>query len=358
MNQTLQLLSENFLHMMRGALMMLFIMMCIGFYPRRKENPIFGFLFWLLVIMAILLFLSLGFMIDELNNNIQFGIFKKLTDLCLVPLFASFLLKIILPDRIHARNLLLSLSPTILLMIAYAVTLNQLMLTLSFIYTALLIIAAFIIIVYFSIHYDRYVKNNFANIDNKTVKWVRLTAYVFVSWYLFWNLVVQYDNRWLDSVYYVFMIATWICIYKYSMKHVTAFQTEELFASSPPEDTRPPIEATNKILCASLEQYMKRERPWLNPFLTLQDMAFALNTNRTYLSQHFNKTLQTTFYDYLNQFRVRHACEILQSEPSLSLSLICEKCGFNSLSTFRRAFEKHTGCTPARYRKEKNNIIF
>ena len=354
MNQTLQLLSENLLHMMRGALMMLFIIMCIGFYSRRRESPILGFLFWLLVIMSAMLFLSLGYMIEDLSNNMQFDILKQLIDLCLVPLFASFLLKIILPDRIHARSLLLLLSPTILLMIVYAITHNRLMLTLSFIYTTLIVTAAFIIIIYFSIHYDRYVKNNFANIDNKTVKWVRVVTYAFGVWYLFWSLIVRLDNKWLDSVYYVFMITIWIFIYKYSIKHVTAFQTEELLTSSTMENRQPlQTEISNNKFNSNLEAYMNRECPWRNPFLTLQDMAFALNTNRTYLSQYFNKTLHTTFYDYLNQFRVRYACEILISEPTLSLTLVCEKSGFNSLSTFRRAFEKHTGCTPARYRKNK-----
>lgn len=356
MDQTLQLLSENLLHMMRGALMMLFSMMCVSFFSRRKEGPVLNFLFWLLVIMSVLLFLSLGFMIDGLRNNIHFCIFKKLIDLCLVPLYAFFLLKIILPDRIHARNLLLLLSPVIVLMILYAVTLNQIMFTLSFIYTTLITVAVFVIIVYFSIHYDRYIKNNFANIDNKTVRWVRMVAYAFVAWYLFWSLVVRYDNRWLDSAYYLFMIVIWIFIYKNSMKQMTVFQTRDFLGSFPREDSQlPQPETTNHILTSALGHYMEQERPWLNPSLTLQDMAHALNTNRTYLSQYFNKTLHTTFYDYLNLCRIRYASEILLSEPLLPITLVGEKSGFNSPSTFRRAFEKHTGCTPAQYRKEKLN---
>lgn len=358
MDHTWPLFSENLLNMMRGALMMLFIIMCVSFYPKRKEGPIPNFLFCLLLIMSVMLFLSFGFMIDELKNNTQFGVFKKLVDLCLVPLFAFFLLKIILPGCIHARTLLLSLSPIILLMIAYTITFNRLILTISFVYTTIIVLASLLIIIYFSIHYDRYVKNNFSDIDNKTVKWVRVVAYAFIVWYLFWNLVIRYDSRWLDSVYYLFMIITWVFIYKYSINHVNAFHTEDLLAASREEQEFNIVqtEAINHTLNTGLEAYMARERPWLNPFLTLQDMASALNTNRTYLSQYFNKTLKTTFYDYLNRFRVRHACEILIAEPFLSMTLVYEKSGFNSSSTFRRAFEKHIGCTPAKYRKENMKI--
>lgn len=89
-------------------------------------------------------------------------------------------------------------------------------------------------------------------------------------------------------------------IYRYSIKHVTSFQSEELFENS--ADKRSEVhypESVNNKFGSTLELYLLDERPSLNPSLTLQNLAIALNTNRTYLSEYFNKTLGTTFYDHL-----------------------------------------------------------
>ncbi|WP_029906724.1 helix-turn-helix domain-containing protein [Prevotella sp. 10(H)] len=357
MDQSLQLFSENLLHMMRGALMMMFITMCLSLYPRRKESSILNYLFWLFVIMPAFLFLSFGFMIEELRDDERFNIFNILIDLCLIPLIGSFLLKIIMPELINKRKIILLLTPTVIFVIIYTITHNSLMLTFSFIYTALVALVIFVLIVFISIRYDRFLKNNFSNIDNKTVGWVRVVIFVFASWYLIWSIIVKYDSRWLDSAYYVFLITIWIFIYKYSIRHVAVSQAEELFTSPKQEDTNLlQSETVNKKLGYNLEQYMNQGLPWLNPSLSLQDLAIVLNTNRTYLSEYFHKTLNTTFYDYINSFRLEYACKILLSQPDLSILQVGEMSGFNSLSTFRRAFQRQIGCTPAKYRRQNIDI--
>lgn len=353
MDQTLQQVSDSLLHVMRGALLMLFIMMSVNLYPRRKENAILRFLFLLLVVMPVLIFASFGFMVDKLRHSECFCSFKILIDLCLVPLIGAFLLKVIIPDWIDIRKTLLLLSPTVIFVILNVVTHSKILLTFSFVYTAILAIVVFVLIVFISKRYDSYLKNNFSNIDNMTVRWVRVVIYVFAAWYLAWGLIINQNNRWLDSAYYLFLIVIWIFIYWYSIKHVTAFETQELF-ETPQEESVPSLgsESVYKRLGPGLELYMNKEQPWLTPTLTLQELAFTLGTNRTYLSEYFNKTLNTTFYDYLNSFRIKYACELLSSEPNLSIPTIGEKSGFNSLSTFRRAFEKQIGCSPAKYRNQ------
>jgi len=266
-------------------------------------------------------------------------------------------MKIILPGCINVPKRLLLLTPTIISVIIFAVTHNKTVLTISFIYTALVAAAILFLIVFISTRYDRYLKNNFSNIDNKTVGWIRVVIYFFAAWYLVWGLIIKEDNRWLDSVYYLFLICIWIFIYRYSIRHVTISQDEELFSNHKEEENVKSIQINSK-LAHSLESHMNQNLPWLNPSLTLQDLAIALNTNRTYLSEYFHKILGTTFYDYVNRFRLEYACEILLHEPDLSILQIGEKSGFNSISTFRRAFEKHIGCTPAKYRKQHPNYSY
>jgi len=357
MDHTLLYLSENFLNAVRGALLMLYIIMCIRLNSERKENPILASLFWLVTAMSVLLVISLCFMVEELKSSEYFRALKILINVCFVPLAGGFLLEILVPDRINLRKGLLLSVPTVAFFVIYAITENGVMITLSLGYTTFLLIAMIVLIVYISLRYDRYLKNNFSNIDNMSVRWVRMVVYLCAVWYLIWRFMIKQDGYLPEALYYLFLIFVWSYIYKYSIMHITAIRTNELFepAGQVATATSEPESATRDRLVSNLESYMSR-KAWLNPSLTLQDMASALGTNRTYLSEYFNNTLDTTFYDYLNSFRIKHACEILLSDFRLPISQVGEKSGFNSLSTFRRTFEKHTGYSPAKYRSRNINI--
>ncbi len=96
---------------------------------------------------------------------------------------------------------------------------------------------------------------------------------------------------------------------------------------------------------------MEQDRLWLNPHLTLADLAAEVGTNRTYLSNYLNNTLHTTFYDYINGFRLEAALRRLHDPDSTTTMVeIAEQCGFNSISTFRRVFVRAKGCSFVEYR--------
>jgi len=98
---------------------------------------------------------------------------------------------------------------------------------------------------------------------------------------------------------------------------------------------------------------MTEDRLYLNPKLTISDVATAIGTNRTYLSDYLNKKLSVTFYEYVNRYRVMEACGILVGENNHLLKEVAEKSGFNSLSTFHRSFLKVMKITPLQYRFNK-----
>ena len=89
-----------------------------------------------------------------------------------------------------------------------------------------------------------------------------------------------------------------------------------------------------------------------SPRLTLSELAAELGTNRTTLSNYLNQEVGMTFYDYINSHRVSEA-ERLLAEPSghWSVEQLAEMSGFNSVSTFRRAFSKKHGMSPQQYRE-------
>lgn len=99
----------------------------------------------------------------------------------------------------------------------------------------------------------------------------------------------------------------------------------------------------------------EKEHVYLNPRLRLSELAMLLGTNRTYLSQYFNQNCESTFYDFVNEYRIHHAKLLLHSTDD-TLETIAMNSGFNSLSTFRRAFVQREGMSPIEFRASNGKI--
>jgi len=102
-----------------------------------------------------------------------------------------------------------------------------------------------------------------------------------------------------------------------------------------------------------LTSVMETRQLYLQPNLTLPELADSLDRSVNHVSQAINAGFGMSFFDFLNQYRVRDAMRLLRpadgSAPTV-LSVALEV-GFNSTSTFYVAFKKVTGKTPAQYRR-------
>ena len=102
-----------------------------------------------------------------------------------------------------------------------------------------------------------------------------------------------------------------------------------------------------------LKNYMKEEKPFLNPSLTIRNLAHQMKMPMRELSVLINQHLNQHFFDFVNDYRINMAKEILKdpSKKRFTVLEILYEVGFNSKSSFNTAFKKHVGKTPTEYRK-------
>lgn len=115
--------------------------------------------------------------------------------------------------------------------------------------------------------------------------------------------------------------------------------------------TQPALAADLLVWRDTLLAYMDNERPYLDPELSLTDLARRLKTNTSVLSPVINAGTGKNFNDFVNQYRIeafkRQALD--PASQHLSLLGIALDCGFNSKATFNRAFRKLTGQSPREF---------
>lgn len=94
------------------------------------------------------------------------------------------------------------------------------------------------------------------------------------------------------------------------------------------------------------------ERPYLNPELTLTQLASDLDITTHHLSQIINEQFKLNFFEYINQFRVEEVKSRISNPEFENYSFlgIALDSGFNSKSSFNRIFKKFTNQTPTQYK--------
>lgn len=139
-----------------------------------------------------------------------------------------------------------------------------------------------------------------------------------------------------------------------SLPETKEAQTKEAAKEASPESpeelaVRYPMERMKH----ALTEYFEKEKPYLDPELSLGDVAQALQTNKTYLSQLINGEFEINFYTFVNQYRMQYAIDLIKKQPKKpeTTQLIADS-GFKSRSVFYKQFRETTGCSPSDYIKQ------
>ena len=84
--------------------------------------------------------------------------------------------------------------------------------------------------------------------------------------------------------------------------------------------------------------------------ISIDTVAEVVNLSTSYLSFIFKENSGLNFVDYVNQFRLQKAKELLETS-SYNISQIARLVGYSSANSFSKVFKKYNGISPGQYRK-------
>lgn len=131
----------------------------------------------------------------------------------------------------------------------------------------------------------------------------------------------------------------------------------QVYTSKPSKEI--PLVNNNELkkLVKNLRQLMERDKVFLNTDLNLKLLASYLDVSEKVCSYVLNKGVESNFNNFLNQYRVEAFKEKIQkgAYKAYTLTSIAYECGFESKSTFNRAFKLASGLTPSEFIKSYEN---
>ncbi|MDW3194663.1 MAG: AraC family transcriptional regulator [Cytophagales bacterium] len=130
------------------------------------------------------------------------------------------------------------------------------------------------------------------------------------------------------------------------------------FQVEPPRSYQRLDEFSISILQQKVAALVEEEQIFLNDQLTLADFSKRIATSPNDLSWLLNNTYGKSFYEFLNQYRIRFFLEKIHEnahEDRTILALAMES-GFRSNATFYKAFKAETGQTPNQYIKRLQEV--
>ena len=300
----------------------------------------------------------------------------SLIDILCTPFVTAFFLEATNPGIVTTKRLLAGVFLFLLPIATYIVIQNEIIIQIAFAMSFLFSGTGFIFILYFVMRYDKCIADNYSYTQDISVKWVAGCAIAYFSWLATYYLCFN-DTTWAGEVIFdIFSMVIWIVMWRFSRRHHVIIEmlekntTDEREKRSTPKteddsmihsaqnESKKPTEPTEKrknmvketFLTQALAQKME-EKIYLNPKLSLNDLALSIGTNRYYLSEFLNNQGKS-FYDYINEHRIAEACRILdtvQTGERINIANVAARSGFNSISSFNRYFYKIKEMTPTDY---------
>ena len=187
--------------------------------------------------------------------------------------------------------------------------------------------------------YGRWLNDNYADLENKKVWLSQVVSLVFLLFFILYELV----DTFIILLYFLHVIElVFFCLLLWRVETLPQLTPPILTQQVPAIPINIDLNKIERLLaehCVDTQLYLQHD-------LTLQQLAQAIGTNRSYLSQYFSRQ-GINYNTYINNLRInyfisRYHEAIAAGQPIIAQQLANDS-GYHSYSTFSRAFMQRTG---------------
>ena len=344
---------------------------------RRWTAAFFAFttlthVWWLLFIIFSLDFESLCYQLIVLTDT-----------MLLLTTIAGTMLSMLQDRRRPMWPVLVAMLPFVALFGLYFAFPSDLLKLTIMAYLMLLSVAFAVYMVFAIRRYDRWLNDNYADLEHKRVWLSQVVAFLCMLVFVLYEVAEDMDL--IYCLHIVDLVLVFLLLWRVetlpqldalAVKTYTPSAPDRLVSTASAEsafvpDTMPimatqpeqPMADPISIDVDQMEQLLKEHceatRLYLENDLTLQMLAQAMGTNRSYLSQYFSRK-GFTYNTYINSLRINYfisRCrELSAAGQDIPIQQLALESGFGSYRTFSRAFLLRTGQSVTAWMNGGHNV--
>ena len=386
---------EAIAHTLRGGTTIFFFAWAMALHRLRHRSRLMQLIFCGSLLLGFEYLKDALFLFPQFQGDPFWDNLVSLADLLCIPMACSFCIEAVSPGAATTRRLVPFLLLQLLCVLCYVLSPQHIVFQIAFILAFLQVIATAGFVIVFTVRYRRMLHDNYSSLERRDVLWIVQFSFAYFSLYLAYCMAFE-TTTWLsESIFCVLICLAWSFLYYYSCRHRVSYfsqndegevaetetmknenlmtiykspkQTAESTTGRVSQETKDSRDTddetavtdspvTHTRLATVLELQMSVKKLYLDPSLTLSDLAAVLCTNRTTLTRCLNQELGSSFYDFVNRYRMEEACRLLaeaaERGETITMQQVSKQSGFNSVSSFNRYFSKFQGITPLNYYRQ------
>ena len=199
-------------------------------------------------------------------------------------------------------------------------------------------------------NYDLKIRNFYSSIDDKTVKSTSVISLLYFLAAICSVILSVLGREWFIGSFILCVPSLVFTILTIAFGYIGSkytFKVEQFDRDANGGDNG--TDEQEDYLFSSIETVLKEQQLFLQQGFNINELAAAVGSNRTYVSESINKHYGGTFSDFVNHYRVKYAQNLLH-EGTYSIGDIASMAGFSSIESFRRNFKNETGLSPSQWK--------
>lgn len=219
-------------------------------------------------------------------------------------------------------------------------------------------------------------KKDYSEIESRKLDWFQIIHYSFAAVFVIGGITTVLRSA-LINPYYLYMVYHGVLainlfyistvIYKYPLlfkssetsvhnlakTEISSLILAEYTPISSIKLSDENLDSKDSTILNKIETAMAEHKLYTNPNFSLNDLSEAISESRNAISFALNNSLNKSFYNYINELRIKESKRLLSDESARHFSIegIAAQSGFKTMSVFYRFFKDSENVTPAVYRK-------